>query len=184
MSGLFFLVLMVICGVVLFLTSPGYTALKGCGCVRRMPQDTKVIPNTTRWIYLVAGGVIFHSVLLFSFVYPLYLHRKKMLRVGGNDRQSVFNDVKRATIAEIVNVTSDVAAFMTLVKLNSLTVFVHHCVFSVNLLINLTANIMSFANWKDRLFPFFKNLHHVKGSNSEPNQIQATSSYTSQNVRS
>jgi len=146
--------------VVKFLTQPGYVNA-GCGCKITHPRKDFV----KDWIAVVVCTTVFQIVFLFCFVYPLYLHRKKMLSSGCN-KLSIIPIVKRAAIAAGVCITSDLLNLVFVLTYRGPNDSISHPVqtylsyfaYTLNLLVNLTATILSFANWRDKLFPFGKQL--------------------------
>jgi len=144
--------------VIRFLSLPGYE-YAGCGCKTAYTREIFII----NWIAVVVCTTVFQTVFLFCFVYPLYLHRRKMLSSGCN-KLSILPIVKRAAIAAGVCITSDllnlVFALAYMGPTDSIShpfqTYLSHFIYILNLLVNLIATILSFANWRDKLFPFGK----------------------------
>ena len=149
-SALPLLCLMVASNLVSFLSAPPYE-YAGCGC--KAVQSTE--NNAIKWAILVICTTVFQSILLFSFTYPLYLHRKKMLS-RGCDHGTIIPIVKRAAVVACVCVVSDLLNFAFAAIYKGPTVYPNHIVFACNLLVNVIGTIMSFANWREKLLPFKK----------------------------
>ena len=149
--------------VIKFLVQPG-NVFAGCGC---MPVFTRE-EFTRDWIAAVSCTTVFQIVFLFCFLYPLYLHQKKMLSSGFN-HLSIIPIVKRAAIAAVVCITSDLINLVSAASyvgpngsiLNPSHTYLAFLAYTVNLLVNLIATILSFANWRDKMFPFGQKLKPV-----------------------
>ena len=147
----------VISNVAVFLSSPGYE-LAGCACNSIENVDDNPVNSTIKRIFLVLSTLGFQIVLLFSFIHPLHLHRKKMLQTG-MDYKSAVPLVKRAAIVGVVCILSDLIDFGFAVFFQSPTLYTYDIVVRCNVVVNLVATIMAFANWREKLFPFNKKLH-------------------------
>ena len=141
------LLIVVSSNLALFLSAPAYT-YAGCGCKAVQAQTN----NAVKWAILAVCTIVFQVVLVFSFIYPLRLHRKKMLNRGFDHRSSI-PIVKRAAVVAVVCVVSDLLNFAFAAIYKGTTVYANHIAFSCNLLINLIGAILSFANWRKKLFP-------------------------------
>ena len=148
LSALPFLFLMVGSNLVSFLSAPAYTSA-GCGCKAVQSKENNLI----KWAILVICTTVFQVILLFSFIYPLHMHRKKMLS-RGFDHKAIIPVVKRAAVVAVVCVISDLINFAFAILYKGSTVYLNHIAFSLNLLVNLVGTILSFANWKEKLLPF------------------------------
>jgi len=163
-SALPFLCLMVASNLVSFLSAPPYT-YAGCGC--KAVQSTE--NNAIKWAILVICTTVFQVVLLFSFTYPLCLHRKKMLS-RGCDHGAIIPIVKRAAVVAFVCIISDLLNFAFAALYKGPTVYPNHIAFTCNLLVNLIGTIMSFANWREKLLPFVKTKKSTRATVTEPKQ--------------
>ena len=152
-SALPLLCIMIIANLASFLTSPPYKNVS-CGCIRVQSTEKGLV----KWVILFAWITIFQVILLFSFIYPLCMHRKKML-VQGIDQTCIISVVKRAAIVTGACVLSDMINTAFAATYQGQTVYLNHVVFSSNLLTHFTATILSFATWKEMLFPFGKKLN-------------------------
>ena len=151
------LCVMVISNVVVFLSSPGYVSA-GCACNDIKNVDGNPVNLTIRWIFLILTTLFFQIVLLFSFIHPLHLHRKKMLRTG-MDYKATVPYVKRAAIVGVVCILSDLIDFGFAVIFQSPTLYIFDIIIRCNVVVNLVGTIMAFTNWREKLFPFNKKLH-------------------------
>jgi len=105
--------------------------------------------------YYIISIFFFNIVFLFSFVYPLCLHKRAMSRGGINQDNCIMAIMKRAAIVGVSLVFSDLAIF-------GIVVFVaippgsrgYPILLSFNSLIKVLAIIMSFSDWREKLFPF------------------------------
>ena len=144
------LFLMVVTNLTIFLSGPAQENID-CGC-RAVQEKTQ---HTLKWAILVFWIISFQGTLLFSFIYPLYLHRKKMIS-RGLDHELIISVVKRAAIVAVVCVVSDLMNSAFAIMYKGETVYLNHIVISTNLLINLMGALMSFSNWKEKMFPWRK----------------------------
>ena len=151
-SALPFLFLMIISNLFLFLSAPAYTSA-GCGC--KPEQSTE--SNTIKWIVLFSCTTAFQAILLFSFVYPLCMHRKKMLD-DGVDHKFILSVVKRAAIVAGFCIACDLLNSVFAIVYSGQTVYVNNIVFSSTLIVNVVGVIASFADWRKKLFPFGEKL--------------------------
>ena len=105
---------------------------------------------------------------------------KKRLGSGFN-HLSIIPIVKRAAIAAVVCITSDLINLVSAASyvgpngsiLNLFHTYITFLAYTVNLLVNLITTILSFANWRDKMFPFgpkLKPLHQAPVRN----QIEET----------
>ena len=141
--------------VILFLTHPASKATaEGCACKSVIDRKTYV----QHWIAVFVCTTLFQCVLLFSLMYTLYFHRKKMLR-SGFDQAYIIPIIKRAVVAAGACITSDLLNFVFTAVYNGSTLYADHLAYSINLFANLMASLFSFTNWRDLLFPFRKNLN-------------------------
>ena len=134
-----------------FLSSPDVHV--GCGCNSSLTKES----NIQNWMLVVTGSVLFQFLLLFCFVYPLYLHLKKMLATGFNDK-FIITIVKRASVASAVCILTSFFDFAFGAFYYDQTLYVDYAVHTLTLVVNLIAVILSFANWRDKVFPFGKKL--------------------------
>ena len=161
---LILLFLVLVSNFYVFLSAPVYKNID-CGC--QAVQEKEI--NSVKWLLLVISTTTFQGTLLFSFIYPLYMHRKKMLN-RGFDQQQIIPVVKRAAVVAVVCVVSDLINSAFEITYKGDTVYLNHIVLSLNLLVNLLGAILSFANWRKKLFPCQKQKRYfVKESKSEPN---------------
>jgi len=136
------------------LANPSVYYADDCSCVRIELFDDNSIFNIARWAYYFVTTFALELSFLFSFIYPLYLHRKKMHHRGFENVKSIMPAMKRAAIVGIILIVSDLllVAIVTILQIPNLRV--DHIATSINLLINVIATIMSFANWREKLFPY------------------------------
>jgi len=142
------------------------------------------------WIYNIAAVLLLQALFLFSFIYPLYLHKKKMHQRGFDEIKSTIPIMKRATIVAVVLIASDLLVVGFAVVFQTPNVRFQHFSASINLLVNAISTNMCFANWRERLFPYtlkckskeLQNLdtHAVKqNSDNSENQNNVQSTHTS-----
>ena len=168
------LILMVICNLIVFLSASAYQNTN-CGCMAVQEKEK----NFNKWILLVLSAVAFQATLLFSFIYPLYLHRKKMLS-RGIDHTSIIPIVKRAAVIAAICITSDLITSGFGIVYNGDAVYLNHVVISLNLLVNLMGVIMSFATWRRKLFPWRKQRRNLK---QKAEQTESRASLTQTNTK-
>jgi len=157
-SAMPLLLVTVIAIIVRYLKQPGFV-YAGCGCRATHTRNDFII----NWVALVVCTAVFQIVFLFCFVYPLYLHRKKMQSCGCN-QPSIIQIVKRAAIAAGVCITSDLLNLLFALGYRDpnksishpLQTYLSYMIFTINLLVNLSATILSFANWRNKVFPIGK----------------------------
>ena len=125
-----------------------------CKCLKIEISEQNFAMNIVTWAYYMTCVLALQFSFLFSFAYPLYLHKKYMHQRGFEDVNSIMPVMKRAAIVGIVLIVSDLIllGFVTVAQTSNLHVY--HTVISINLLVNTIATIMSFANWKGMLIPF------------------------------
>lgn len=121
-----------------------------------------------KWTVLVFWNAVFQGTLLFAFIYPLYLHRKKMVNRGFDHRLFV-QVIRRAAIVAFVCIVSDLLNALFAIFYNGDTVYLNHIVVSTNLLVNLMGVIMSFADWKTKIFPWKK--ENLKTTKPQPSVV-------------
>jgi len=142
------LICMTVANAVAFITSPLYvTTPIGCMKVQKT-KDTKL-----KWGLLVSTTILFQILLLFSLIYPLNLHRKRMMDRGMNT-MSTKPIIKRAAIVAIVCIASDATNAIYALTNKEKIVYVRHVVYGSNMLINMLSVLLSFSDWKVRLFPW------------------------------
>ena len=150
--------LMVGSNLFLFLSAPAYTNMP-CACQAVQAKEN----NLVKWAVLVACTTAFQFTLLFTFIYPLHLHRKKMLNCQ-TDQRSIIPVVKRASVVAGVCVVSDLLNSGFAIAYKGETVYINHIVFSCNLIVNLMGVIFTFANWREKLLPCRKKKDHKETS--------------------
>jgi len=163
---------MVISNIAVFLSSPGYVSA-GCGCKAIVSVDGNPLNLTIRWVILITCTLVFQIVLLFSFIHPLNLHRKKMLQ-SGKEYKATIPLVKRAAIVGVICIMSDLINFGFAVFFRSSTVYIYDIVVRCNILVNLVGTIVAFADWREKLFPFNKKLHPDVKQMSQPTPNNST----------
>ena len=142
------LILMVGVNLFVFLSAPAYFNMP-CACRDVQSNEN----NLVKWTILVACTTAFQFTLLFTFIYPLHLHRKKMLNCQIDQRSIIIPVVKRALAVAGVCVASDWLNFTFAIAYEEETVYVHHIVHGCNLIVNIMGVFLSFANWREKLFP-------------------------------
>ena len=147
-SAMPLLFLLVIANLVSLLITPPYISV-GCGCTQLQSEEE----NLFNWALVAGCSVLLQLILLFSFSYPLYLHRKKMLS-RGFDHKSVIPIVKRAAIVAAICILTDLLSFLFATLYHGPTLHLHHTVYGCDLLVNLAGTIFVFADWREKLFPF------------------------------
>ena len=152
--------------VTLFSIEPKST-YAGCGCKPLLSRETYV----THWFGVVASTTVFQIILLVCFLYPLYLHQKKTFNIRNSfDFTTVIPVIKRTAIAAGAWIISSVFNLIFAVVYSGTTAYWEHLVYSINLLVTLNATLLSFSNWRVKLFPFRKtsitNQHKTKHSNA------------------
>ena len=148
-TAITFIVLMVGINLSIFLFDPANLILSvPCACQAVSSNKN----NFIKWILLAASAIASQFILLFTFIYPLYLHRKKMLN-RQTDQRSIIPVIKRASVVAGVCIVSDLLSFVYSVFSGAKTLYIHHVVYSCNLIVNLTGVVFTFANWREKLLP-------------------------------
>ncbi|XP_076825415.1 uncharacterized protein LOC143470991 [Clavelina lepadiformis] len=148
-TTLAFLCVLVISNLTIFLiTSPYVTTPKGCNAMNSNSETDKI-----KWIFLAASTTTFQVLLLYTFIYPLCVQRRKRLE-RGFDTKSTMLVVKRAAITAAVCVLSDIFSSIFAIHYDDPTVDVYHMLFSFNLLVNLCGVIFSTVDWKSKIVPW------------------------------
>lgn len=143
-----FLVTITISNYIVFLSGPAYvTQAYGCAPVVATKSDR------LKWIILGATTIVCQLIMLASLIYPLYLHRNKMLDRGCNTK-TVIPLIKRSALMTGLCIASDLVTSVFATSYKSHTVYINHVVFSTNLLVNITCVICSFSDHREKLFPF------------------------------
>ena len=155
-SSLPLLIIMMSSNMLLFLDIPT-NGFAGCGCKEDRSKKT-----AAKWAFLFLSTTIFQAVMLISFANPLYLHHRKMLKRGCGRRPLWILLIKRASFVASVCFISDLANFIFAATYVGETTYVKHVVFSCNLLVNLAGTILSYASWRERIFPFKLNFSKIK----------------------
>ncbi|XP_077971752.1 uncharacterized protein LOC144425869 [Styela clava] len=147
---------------VLFLTTRSYTK-SDFGCALKNTSIPKFIP----WLILIGTTVISQTLLLALFLYPLVRHRKvmKTAQLDNQMTDTVKPVIKRVFLVTLVCVLSDVIA--ALVTLATSNILISNIFYDINLLVNMFGICFSFADWKNRLFPWKHNI-----TNEYTNKIQ------------
>ena len=143
--------------------SPDKTGNCGCTSARDKPTYIK------DWIGIIACTISFQFALLFGFVYPLYLHRKNMLKINCNLKY-IIPIIQRVAIASCVCIVSDLINFIFSAVYKAPNNYFRHMFHIGNLMVNLFATTMSFANWREKLYPFGKPLNSPDLSSVEVKQ--------------
>ncbi|CAK8682775.1 unnamed protein product [Clavelina lepadiformis] len=144
-----FLCFLVIGNSVTFLTIPPYvTTPKGCTAMNSNSETDKI-----KWIFLAACTTTFQVLLLYTFIYPLYVQRRKRLE-RGFDTKSTMLVVKRAAITAAVCVLSDIFASIFAIFYDGPTVDLYHISCSFNLLVNLFGLVLSTVDWREKVMPW------------------------------
>ena len=149
-SAVPFLSIMIIASLAIFQSSPTYRNVS-CGCMRAQNTES----TRLKWVILLVWITIVQVVLLFTFIYPLRMHRKNMVARGIN-QTNVISVVKRAATVTGVCVFTDLLNTAFAATYPGQTVYLNHVVYSCNLLVNLAATILTFTTWRKILFPFGK----------------------------
>ena len=148
-TAITFIVLMVGINLSIFLFAPASSIISApCTC-RAVSSNGN---NLIKWIVLVASTIAFQIILLFTFIYPLHLHRKKMLN-RQTDQRHIIPVVKRALAVAGICIVSDLLGFVFSVFARGRTLYIHHIVYSSNLIVNITGVVFTFVNWREKLLP-------------------------------
>jgi len=126
--------------------------MANCSCkIVKTFKSNRMSVVTVFYIFAVLS---LHLSFLFSFVYPLYLHKTKMHGMGIDAMCSIIPVMKRAAIVGVVLIVSDLLLVGIAIVFQTPNLRVKHTAVSINLLISAIATVMCFANWKERIFPF------------------------------
>ena len=123
----------------------------GCGCVARNINGGFQLPR----LFVISGFLSFlsHLIFIFFFVYPLCLHKSHIVKMGLNQRKYRYV-IKRVAVAGGICAATDLVSFILAMIFPSPTVYFPHFLYSCNLVVNLIGILMTFTNWRDRLFPY------------------------------
>ena len=122
------LILMEISTLYAFLSGSGMEGIK-CGYRKKPVKKIDFI----KWAMLIFYIIAFQTTLLVSFVYPLYLHKRKMLNRGFDHRSNL--PIGKAAIVASICAVSDLLNFSFAVAYKGNTIYVNHVVVSINLLV-------------------------------------------------
>ena len=147
--------LMIGSNLFLFLSAPAYTNMP-CACRAVQAKEN----SSVKWIVLLACIIAFQFTLLFTFIYPLHLYRKKMLNRITYQR-SIIPVVKRASVVAGICIVSDLLNSGFAIAYKGETVYINHIVFSCNLIVNLIGVIFTFENWREKLLPCRRKKDHT-----------------------
>ena len=101
--------------------------------------------------YYILCTLFFNAAFVFSFVYPLHLHRKKLRHSRINQGDYIMPVAARAAKVGAILVVNDSVIFLVLVfSLIPAGSPVYHMLISISLLVRVLTIIMSFANWRRR----------------------------------
>ncbi|XP_077970771.1 uncharacterized protein LOC144425186 [Styela clava] len=166
---LFTLIIGIITTTVVFFTTRSHMK-SDFGCALKKTSIPKFIP----WLILIGTAVTFQTLLLALFLYPLVHHRQiiKNAQSGYQLADTVKPVIKRVFLVTLACVISDVIA--ALVTISTSTVLMSSILYDINLLVNMFGICLSFADWKNRLFPWSIS----KTKKSEPNRLDAHATYT------
>ena len=155
------LVCMTAINIVTFLCSPHYVTTP-FGCVNVHKTEEALL----KWFLLLSSTAFFQALLFFSLVYPLRRHRQEMLNCGV---RPIFLKpiVKRAIIVACICLISDALNVVYALTNQEKTIYIAHVVYGTNMLINMLALLMSFTDWKQRLFPW--NFASIATASPRPN---------------
>ena len=142
-----FIFIMIVFNLAMFLSAPAYETTP-LGCLRVSDKGRSAL----KWGTLITSAAICLITLLFLFVYPLLLHRRKMLRQGFQSNK-VMPIIKRAVIITIVIITSNLFTALYGIVVNEKYTYIRHLVYGINFIITLIALVCFNADWKDRFFP-------------------------------
>uniref|UniRef100_H2YVS4 G-protein coupled receptors family 1 profile domain-containing protein n=1 Tax=Ciona savignyi TaxID=51511 RepID=H2YVS4_CIOSA len=145
------LVAMTVIDTGIFLSAPPYrTTALGC-------EKSGLPSSIAKWIALITTTSLCQGCLLFYFIYPLHLHRKRMISHGINSK-SVLPLIKRLVVTMTICVAANIVGYTFIALYKSQTVYVTNIVLGSNLLLHLALLLHSFQNWKNRLFPCCDNI--------------------------
>jgi len=149
------LLILVTVSIIVIQWSPPVYIADNCACPTNNGfQNISVFINFAV-AYYVTATLIFHVVFVFSFVYPLYLHKKSMPPGGLNQDNYIMPIMNRAAVVGGVLVLLELVigiVFFTVILPSSSRGF--HILASSDLLIKVFAMIMSFSDWQEKLFPY------------------------------
>ena len=148
-----FIILMAGINLIIFLFAPVNLIISiSCAC-----QSISLNENSSiKWIVFVISTTAGQFILLFILIYPLYLHKKKVLN-HHTDQKFIIPVVKRAVAVAGVCVLSDLLTFGFSLFYYGETLYIHHIVYSCNLMVNLMGVFLTSSNWREKLFPFKSN---------------------------
>ena len=174
-AAITFIALMAVINLSIFLFAPANSIISApCTCRALSVSGSKLV----KWILLVTSTMTFQIILLFIFIYPLHLHRKKMLN-HQTHQSSIILVVKRALAVAGVCIVSDLLGFVFSVFAESRTLYIHHIVYSSNLIVNITGVAFTFTNWREKLLPCKKSNIQIETSS----RITGCSSEESRNAK-
>jgi len=135
-----------------------------CECILfQIHIDGTASPLASLWrVYGVIPTIIFifiKACLLLSFIIPLYLHRRKMIKRGIDRNNSVYRIIKRLAIIPTATYAIHVVIYVFTVPLitsSTNNFYLANILTNFLLFLYLIETIITFANWRYKLFPFTK----------------------------
>ncbi|XP_002124285.2 uncharacterized protein LOC100182603 [Ciona intestinalis] len=106
----------------------------------------------TKWGIVALTTFVCQASLLFYFIYPIYMHRRRML-TEGIEQNNAMPLVKQLAITMAVCVAVNVICYSVVIVYKSPMVFLSHLALNVNLLVHLCALLYSFTDWKRVMTP-------------------------------
>jgi len=118
-------------------------------------ESSRPSTHSNDWIFTILFLII-KICLLISLVIPLYLHRRNMIQRGIDRSNSIYDIIKRVAIVTTASFTINVTIYFIVGLIGS----THNVIYKGNiftafmLLLLLNEVVLSFANWRERLFSF------------------------------
>jgi len=146
---------------------------QGCSCllveveIDGMSKPIRLILRELFGSLSIVLIVFIKFILFISLIIPLYLHRKRMVERGFNQNKSVRQALKRMIVVVSVCFTSNVFILVLPAAIIDLTkhFYVGNILTDITLVINVIEIILSFADWRQKLFPYNIKQRHYSLAN-------------------
>ncbi|XP_026689536.2 uncharacterized protein LOC113474108 isoform X2 [Ciona intestinalis] len=145
-----FLLTMGLISTFLFLFFAKYVT-KAFGCVS---LETEAVLRL-KWGVLISVSAVGEIALLFYFIYPVYVHKKRMKK-SGISTVIAGAIIKRSIIAISVCTITNIMGIAVKFAYISQTAYVFFLYQGMTLVIHLFVLVLSHQDWKTRLFPWIK----------------------------
>jgi len=153
--------------IVLYLATRGYESTNR-GCTVEWSTVWNKLPGLLLFVFTASFQIILVGLLIF----PLYKHGTSS-SLPGNKKQIQL--IKRVSIATIIAVvTTGIASLLSITVLSGNYGALRQIVFSIDILVSLLCIIVSFQDWRARLFACLATEDSVAGTVKRRSSDQVT----------